>query len=82
MAAVFGCERNFKIFICLDTESDETKIQFFSLEDKQITLQSALDPNRTIALQKDTMTNPAKLGEYKILGTNDSFEVMADSEEA
>ncbi len=82
LSAVFGCERNFKIFICFDSESDETKIQFFSLDDRPINLQSALDPNRTIALQKDTMTNPAKLGEYKILGTNDSFEVTTDSEEA
>lgn len=82
MAAVFGCEKNFKIFMCLDTESDEMKIQFLSLDDKPITLQSALDPNRTVALQKDTMTSPARLGEYKILGTNDSFEVTMHSEEA
>lgn len=81
IAAAFGCERNFKLFICFDTESDETKIQFLSLEDKPIILQNVLEPTRTITMQKDMMTSPVKLGEYKILGTNDSFEVTADSEE-
>lgn len=75
LSGVFGAERNMKVFIFEDKEIGETKVQFLLLDDRPTILQNALDPSRTVALQKDIMSESYKLGEYRILDTNESFEV-------